>query len=78
MVEWLPAIVIFIYLAVVLYIGIFAFRRGTRDGRGLLPGQPFDRLNRFLPLAVRDEHDGVRHPRQLRHVLQSRASASSG
>ncbi len=32
MVEWLPAIVIFIYLAVVLYIGIFAFRRGKETG----------------------------------------------
>src|SRR5437763_7370275 len=32
MVEWLPAIVIFIYLAVVLYIGIFAFRRGKSTG----------------------------------------------
>jgi Na+/proline symporter len=25
----LPAIIVFVYLAVVLYIGIFAFRRGT-------------------------------------------------
>src|SRR5437763_12663201 len=32
MVEWLPAIVIFIYLAVVLYIGIFAFRKGRATG----------------------------------------------
>ncbi len=32
MLEWLPAIVIFIYLAVVLYIGIFAFRRGKETG----------------------------------------------
>src|SRR5436305_9328892 len=32
MVEWLPAIVIFIYLGVVLYIGIFAFRRGKETG----------------------------------------------
>ena len=32
MVEWLPAIVIFIYLAIVLYIGIFAFRRGKETG----------------------------------------------
>jgi len=31
-VEWLPAIVIFIYLAVVLYIGIFAFRKGRDTG----------------------------------------------
>lgn len=31
-VEWLPAIVIFIYLAVVLYIGIFAFRKGRETG----------------------------------------------
>ena len=30
--DWLPAIVIFIYLAVVLYIGIFAFRRGKETG----------------------------------------------
>ena len=30
--TWLPAIVIFIYLAVVLYIGIFAFRRGKETG----------------------------------------------
>jgi Na+/proline symporter len=32
LVEWLPAIVIFVYLAVVLYIGIFAFRRGKATG----------------------------------------------
>src|SRR5438270_13243522 len=32
MMDWLPAIVIFIYLAVVLYIGIFAFRRGRDTG----------------------------------------------
>ena len=32
MYAWLPAIVIFIYLAVVLYIGIFAFRRGKETG----------------------------------------------
>ena len=30
--QWLPAIVIFIYLAIVLYIGIFAFRRGKETG----------------------------------------------
>jgi Na+/proline symporter len=30
--DWLPAIVIFIYLAVVLYIGIFAFSRGKETG----------------------------------------------
>src|SRR5689334_8458133 len=30
--DWLPAIVIFIYLAAVLYIGIFAFRRGKETG----------------------------------------------
>ncbi|HSZ59790.1 MAG TPA: sodium:solute symporter family protein [Tepidisphaeraceae bacterium] len=30
--DWLPAIVIFIYLAVVLYIGVFAFRRGKGTG----------------------------------------------
>jgi Na+/proline symporter len=30
--DWLPAIVIFIYLAVVLYIGIFAFRRSKETG----------------------------------------------
>jgi Na+/proline symporter len=32
MIHWLPAIVIFIYLAIVLYIGIFAFRRGKETG----------------------------------------------
>jgi len=30
--DWLPAIVIFAYLAVVLYIGIFAFRKGRATG----------------------------------------------
>jgi Na+/proline symporter len=30
--DWLPAIVIFVYLAVVLYIGVFAFRRGKETG----------------------------------------------
>jgi len=32
MTHWLPAIVIFIYLGVVLYIGIFAFRQGRETG----------------------------------------------
>jgi SSS family solute:Na+ symporter len=32
MIHWLPAIVIFIYLGVVLYIGVFAFRRGKETG----------------------------------------------
>jgi Na+/proline symporter len=32
MYEWLPAIVIFIYLGIVLYIGVFAFRRGKETG----------------------------------------------
>src|SRR2546423_3013332 len=32
MMDWLPITVIFIYLAVVLYIGIFAFRRGKSTG----------------------------------------------
>src|SRR5450631_3496850 len=30
--AWLPAIVIFAYLAVILYIGIFAFRKGRATG----------------------------------------------
>ena len=30
--DWLPVIVIFVYLAVVLYIGIFAFRKGRATG----------------------------------------------
>src|SRR5947209_15264596 len=32
LITWLPAIVIFIYLAIVLYIGIFAFRKGRETG----------------------------------------------
>ena len=32
MLQWLPAIVIFVYLAIVLYIGIFAFRKGRETG----------------------------------------------
>ncbi|HXE55729.1 MAG TPA: sodium:solute symporter family protein [Tepidisphaeraceae bacterium] len=32
MLDWLPAIVIFIYLAIVLYIGVFAFRKGKDTG----------------------------------------------
>src|SRR6204780_1695718 len=31
-IAWLPAIVIAIYLAIVLYIGIFAFRKGRATG----------------------------------------------
>jgi Na+/proline symporter len=31
-IAWLPAIVIALYLAIVLYIGIFAFRRGRETG----------------------------------------------
>src|SRR5919198_642074 len=30
----IPAIIVFIYLAIVLYIGIFAFRRGKNSGGG--------------------------------------------
>src|SRR5579859_7461785 len=30
--DWLPAIVIFVYLVIVLYIGIFAFGRGKETG----------------------------------------------
>ena len=30
--AWIPVIVIFIYLAIVLYIGIFAFRIGKSTG----------------------------------------------
>ncbi len=32
MAQWIPVTVIFVYLAVVLYIGIFAFRRGKATG----------------------------------------------
>ncbi len=32
MLDWTPAVVIFAYLAMVLYIGIFAFRRGRATG----------------------------------------------
>ena len=32
LIDWLPAVVIFIYLAIVLYIGVFAFRRGKQTG----------------------------------------------
>src|SRR5436305_9028104 len=32
MVEWIPAIILFVYLAAVLYIGIFAFRKGRETG----------------------------------------------
>src|SRR2546423_2918105 len=32
MMDWVPITVIFIYLAVVLYIGIFAFRKGKETG----------------------------------------------
>src|SRR5580658_7854152 len=30
--DWLPIIVIAVYLAIVLYIGIFAFRKGKETG----------------------------------------------
>jgi hypothetical protein len=41
---WIPAIVIFIYLAVVLYIGIFAFRRGKAPAKTF--SSPADRSAR--------------------------------
>src|SRR6476469_8472332 len=51
MVEWLPAIVIFIYLAVVLYIGIFAFRRGRETGEDFfLASRSFGSIVFFLSL----------------------------
>src|SRR5665213_555842 len=34
--QWLPAIVIFVYLAVVLYLGLVAFRRGRTTGEDFL------------------------------------------
>ena len=45
----IPAIVVFIYLATVLYIGIFAFvaQRTRKEGRRLLSGQSFARSFRF-------------------------------
>jgi len=48
---WLPAIVIFVYLAVVLYIGIFAFRRGKGTGEDFfLAGRSIGSIVFFLSL----------------------------
>ncbi|HEX4793139.1 MAG TPA: sodium:solute symporter family protein [Humisphaera sp.] len=48
---WLPAIVIFVYLAIVLYIGIFAFRRGKGTGEDFfLAGRSIGSIVFFLSL----------------------------
>ena len=71
--RMIPALVVFAYLAVVLYIGIFAFRTSRRNsaedyflaGRSLGP-------DRVSAVAVRHEHDGVLHPRRVRPCLRQR------
>ena len=66
----IPALFVFAYLAVVLYIGIFAFRKAgdaseAEDyflaGRALGPG--------VSVLALWHEHDGVRDPRLAGHAF---------
>ena len=70
----IPALIVFAYLAVVLYIGIFAFRRAARQrgGRGLLPGQPLAGPVRVPAVALRHQHDRVRDPGLLGPRLQQR------
>ena len=71
--EMIPALVVFAYLAVVLYIGIFAFRTSRTNsaedyflaGRSLGP-------DRVSAVAVRHEHDGVLHSRRIRPRLRQR------
>ena len=52
--RMIPALVVFAYLGVVLYIGIFAFRsrRGGAERRGLLPRRPLARPG-GLPAVAR-------------------------
>ena len=69
----IAAAVVFAYLAVVLYIGIFAFRtRAAARRRGLLPGRPLARAGGVPAVAVRLEHDGVLDPRRLGPRLRQR------
>ena len=60
----IPTLIVFVYLAIVLYIGVFAFRQRPRQGgsRGLLPGQSLAGPVRVPVVAVRHEHDGLRDP----------------
>ncbi|MBI3693618.1 MAG: hypothetical protein HY238_02090 [Acidobacteria bacterium] len=59
----IPALVVFCYLGVVFYIGIFAFRRSTgREGAEdfFLAGRSLGPFV-FSAVDVRNEHDGVHH-----------------
>ena len=72
--SMIPAAVVFAYLAVALYIGVFAFRSLARAQRrrGLLPGRPIARPGRVPAVAVRRQHDGVLDPRRLRPRVRQR------
>ena len=69
----IPAVLIFAYLAIVLYIGIFAFRRSTPTDHEaedyFLAGRA---LGPMVFLALRHKHDGVHDPRLCRPRLRER------
>ena len=69
----IPAVLIFAYLAIVLYIGIFAFRRSTpTDHEAEDYFSPGARSGRWCLLALRHKHDGVHDPRLCRPRLRER------
>jgi hypothetical protein len=62
----IPALVVFAYLGVVLYIGIFAFRTTRQaSAEDYFPRRPLARPYRVSAVALRDEHDGVLHSRRV-------------
>ena len=70
----IPALVVFLYLGVVLAIGLFAGRASARRPRrrGLLPGRAVARPGGVPAVALRREHDGVLDPRRLGPRLRQR------
>ena len=60
----IPGLLVFAYLTLVLYIGIFAFLPLAlcERGRGLFPGRPVARLSGVPAVAVRHQHDRFHDP----------------
>ena len=72
--RMIPALVVFAYLAIVLYIGIFAFR--TLDTTRTTPKTIFSRAGRWArgvsAVVVRHEHDRLLHSWRVRTRVRQR------
>ena len=67
----IPGIIVLVYLAVVLSIGILASRRGKPSGEDYFVASRSLEPIRVSSRAVRDEHDRVCDSRQLGHGVSS-------